>query len=267
MVVHYIGLFILVLGIALLIEKRRRKKGIQTWEAKHNINIPKPLVVVMIIVGVILLFGTNFHSKISYTDQNGKEHVVTEHGADNDSEKGNDFATSERDTSDEEELSITDEQATESDSNTTNTDNDTEELPDRDASISKPNSLTVGAGTVIIPDIPNTIRGDEYYVSIVSFHNDEFSAYYRDSFIEVGDDNGVNDWINIHTENKDDYDVTSNTTSINGKTCFIIFKHFKDSEINDLYMLQDVGENNYVEIYADSYTGMNGSEMVDMVQL
>lgn len=62
---NLLGMLFLAIGVSLIYEKKQRKKGIETWESKHNITIPKWVPVVLIIIGVILAFISNMISNLS----------------------------------------------------------------------------------------------------------------------------------------------------------------------------------------------------------
>ena len=51
--------------------KRKSDHGEETWESKHNIGIRKWQYILCIILGVVCIFGTNFHANFS-TENSGK---------------------------------------------------------------------------------------------------------------------------------------------------------------------------------------------------
>ena len=55
----YIGIFLFCSGFAFIIERKQRAKGKETWESKHNINIPKWLPILLIILGILCTFVSN----------------------------------------------------------------------------------------------------------------------------------------------------------------------------------------------------------------
>lgn len=59
------GMLFLVVGVSLVYEEKQRQKGVETWEAKHNITIPKWVPGVLIAIGVVLTFISNFISNLS----------------------------------------------------------------------------------------------------------------------------------------------------------------------------------------------------------
>lgn len=67
----YLGIFLLAVGISLMWFKRKSDHGEETWESKHNIGIRKWQYILCIILGVVCIFGTNFHANFS-TENSGK---------------------------------------------------------------------------------------------------------------------------------------------------------------------------------------------------
>ena len=61
----YLGIFLLAVGISLMWSKRKSDHGEETWESKHNIGIRKWQYILCIILGVVCIFGTNFHANFS----------------------------------------------------------------------------------------------------------------------------------------------------------------------------------------------------------
>lgn len=67
----YLGIFLLAVGFILMWFKRKSDHGEETWESKHNIGIRKWQYILCIILGVVCIFGTNFHANFS-TENSGK---------------------------------------------------------------------------------------------------------------------------------------------------------------------------------------------------
>lgn len=67
----YLGMFLLAVGFSLMWSKRKRDHGEETWESQHNIGIRKWQYILCIILGVVCIFGTNFHANFS-TENSGK---------------------------------------------------------------------------------------------------------------------------------------------------------------------------------------------------
>ena len=63
--IKYVGIFLVCFGFALKAERKQRAKGKETWESKHNINVPKWLSTLLIIIGIICVFGSNFRMHVS----------------------------------------------------------------------------------------------------------------------------------------------------------------------------------------------------------
>lgn len=57
--VKFIGIVLFCCGFAFKMERKQRAKGKETWESKHNINVPKWLSTLLIIMGIICVFGSN----------------------------------------------------------------------------------------------------------------------------------------------------------------------------------------------------------------
>lgn len=67
----YLGIFLLAVGFSLMWFKRKSDHGKETWESTHNIGIRKWQYILCIILGVVCIFGTNFHANFS-TENSGK---------------------------------------------------------------------------------------------------------------------------------------------------------------------------------------------------
>ena len=61
----YLGIFLLAVGFSLMWFKRKSDHGKETWESTHNIGIRKWQYILCIILGVVCIFGTNFHANFS----------------------------------------------------------------------------------------------------------------------------------------------------------------------------------------------------------
>lgn len=61
----YLGIFLLAVGFSLMWFKRKNDHGKETWESTHNIGIRKWQYILCIILGVVCIFGTNFHANFS----------------------------------------------------------------------------------------------------------------------------------------------------------------------------------------------------------
>ena len=52
----FIGEILFIFALSMIWERRRRKKGIETWEYKHGIEYKKWHVILCLILGIALIF-------------------------------------------------------------------------------------------------------------------------------------------------------------------------------------------------------------------
>ncbi len=263
--IKYLGIFLSVIGFALLNEQRRRKKGEETWEQKHGINVPKWLSIAMIVVGIVLTFGSNFKANLSVTGLDGEKKVIYT------TEENNSNITVDPTESAKEPV-IKEQKITEEDSNTdvipelTKEAAVTEAVDNKDFEDSKMEvfSFSMNDGTPITlyqPDGMVIENGDGTYVTMTDEPYEHY-AYYGDSYVEIGDTYKISERFNEHGCLEENV----STLEYNGRTSYAGFI-VKDSGTQYIYFYQDIGASNYLLIQITDYTGEDIFDMLNMFAL
>lgn len=243
----YLGIFLLAVGISLMWSKRKSDHGEETWESKHNIGIRKWQYILCIILGVVCIFGTNFHANFS-TENSGKTKKET----------SSILPKEEKDSQE------TEKEDTEESSVTT-----AEELVKDDTTDLDQPEVTGTTGNAV-NDVNHTLKFIDGFLLDISysgsgeFKNSEQSVcsitndnnryiMYTDSHVAVNDTEAILEEFsssNYDTDNIYQYSLE------NGKKVYGSLNN--SNGYGDAMLLEDVGASTYLAIeitdYSDSYT-------------
>lgn len=243
----YLGIFLLAVGISLMWSKRKSDHGEETWESKHNIGIRKWQYILCIILGVVCIFGTNFHANFS-TENSGKTKKET----------SSILPKKEKDSQE------TEKEDTEESSVTTAEELLKDDITDRDQP-----EVTETTGNAV-DDVNHTLKFLDGFLLDISysgsgeFKNSEQSVcsisdddnryiMYTDSHVAVNDTAAILEEFsssNYDTDNIYQYSLE------NGKKVYGSLNN--SNGYGDAMLLEDVGASTYLAIeitdYSDSYT-------------
>ena len=95
--------------------------------------------------------------------------------------------------------------------------------------------------------------------SSLSFVNDTTEVEYKDSGIAVGDMAAVEEWLASKQDiggNLSEYTITQEEITVNNYTCYLVtFVMTEKPEFTSIFILQDIGFTNYVDVYLAEYDG------------
>ena len=122
-------------------------------------------------------------------------------------------------------------------------------------------SITVGNMSLSIDGMGgwSVMSSDEHAISLQA--NSNYQCNYADSYIQTGDETAVQQWIDSHSViNDTDYtNATANTFEYGGNCYYVVCNA---DTFSTVYILQDIGSNNYLEITVDDYTNTLSPETI-----
>lgn len=247
----YLGIFLLAVGFILMWFKRKSDHGEETWESKHNIGIRKWQYILCIILGVVCIFGTNFHANFS-TENSGKTKKET----------SSILPKEEKDSQE------TEKEDTEESSVTT-----AEELVKDDATDLDQPEVTGTTGNVV-DDVNHTLKFVDGFLLDISysgsgeFKNSEQSVcsitndnnryiMYTDSHVAVNDTEAI---LKEFSSSNYDTDNIYQYSLENGKKVYGSLNN--SNGYGDAMLLEDVGASTYLAIEITDYS--NASTLDDL---
>lgn len=122
-------------------------------------------------------------------------------------------------------------------------------------------TITVGNMSLSIDGMGgwSIMSSDEHAVSLQA--NSNYQCNYADSYIQTGDETAVQQWIDSHSViNDTDYtNATANTFEYGGNCYYVVCNA---DTFSTVYILQDIGSSNYLEITVDDYTNTLSPETI-----
>ncbi len=238
--IRYVGMFLFCLGISTVWAWRSIKKYKETgkgghfarWYLEHDKNpLPKPLAIGAMIVGFIMVFGTNFHANVTVGDD-----VVYEYNSNDDAETA---AVDKKNDN----FSETDSKKV------VDSDEVLDETPDIgivDDATSAGYLLKIGNMQLNIPEITGYTCDnsyDGYVLRYVSDDSDYNQVVYSDSSIATDDADAINEYVSTRGSLLD-------SVEYQGRKVYICYNSFGDGFVN-VYVLQDIGGGSMLEIKAE----------------
>ncbi len=239
-IVRLIGILFFIFGINTVWAWNSIKKYKETgkggyyarWYLEHDKNpLPKPLAIGAMIVGVIIIFGTNFHANVTVGDD-----VVYEYNSNDDAEqiavdkKNDNFSeTDSKKVVDSDEVS-----------------NETQDINIVDDTTNAGYLLKFGSAQLNIPEITGYTCDnsyDGYVLRYVSDDSDYNQVVYSDSSIATDDTDAINEYVSTHGTLLD-------SVEYQGRKVYICYNSFGDGFAN-VYVLQDIGMGSMLEIKAE----------------
>ena len=108
--------------------------------------------------------------------------------------------------------------------------------------------LTMSDGFALELTIPEQMKVSDNDTVIGLSYDDDYSASYMDSYVEIGDSSSVKDYFtNVGVSLDDVYSYTMNDKDV------YIGEEITDAGIHHAYILQDVGSKNYLEVEFSDY--------------
>ena len=243
----YFGIFLLAVGFSLMWSKRKSDHGEGTWESKHNIGIRKWQYILCIILGVVCIFGTNFHANFS-TENSDKTKKETSTIL---PKKKHDSKEAEKEDADESSVATS------------------EELAKGDATDLDQSEMTGTTGNAV-NDVNHTLKFIDGFLLDISysgtgeFKNSEQSVcsitndnnryiMYTDSHVAVNDTEAI---LKEFSSSNYDTDNIYQYSLENGKKVYGSLNN--SNGYGDAMILEDVGASTYLAIeitdYSNSYT-------------
>ena len=122
-------------------------------------------------------------------------------------------------------------------------------------------TITVGNMSLSIDGMGgwSIMSSDEHAVALQA--NSNYQCNYADSYIQTGDETAVQQWIDSHSViNDTDYtNATTNTFEYGGNCYYVVCNA---DTFSTVYILQDIGSSNYLEITVDDYTNTLSPETI-----